>query len=163
MPKSAQKSLNSLAVNWVPLSVIMLLGMPNWYIISDEFYHLSPCNGGDGLDFDHLWIYPMLQRCVWLHLCLFWMNLPDKAPMLKKAKWRVWSEVNEMTHASGEQKTGTLHNSGPKSRHQIRQWASRTHACMVCPQACGTYMTATDPHVNVLKNNASFIWHYTSH
>jgi hypothetical protein len=34
MPELAQKSLNYLAVNWVPLSVIMMLGMPNWYMIS---------------------------------------------------------------------------------------------------------------------------------
>jgi hypothetical protein len=34
MPVSAQKSLKSLIVNCVPLSVIMLLGMPNWYMIS---------------------------------------------------------------------------------------------------------------------------------
>jgi hypothetical protein len=30
----SQKSLNFLVVNWVPLSVIMLLGMLNWYMIS---------------------------------------------------------------------------------------------------------------------------------
>jgi hypothetical protein len=34
MHESAQKSLNSLTMNWVPLSVIMLLGMSNWYMIS---------------------------------------------------------------------------------------------------------------------------------
>jgi hypothetical protein len=34
MPESAQKSLNSLAVNWVPLSIIILLGTPNLYVIS---------------------------------------------------------------------------------------------------------------------------------
>jgi hypothetical protein len=34
MTKSAQKSLNSLAMNWVPLSVIILLGTPNLYMIS---------------------------------------------------------------------------------------------------------------------------------
>jgi hypothetical protein len=34
MHASAQKSLNSLTVNWVPLLVIILLGTPNWYIIS---------------------------------------------------------------------------------------------------------------------------------
>jgi hypothetical protein len=34
MPESAQKSLNSLTVNWVLLSVVMLLGTPNLYMIS---------------------------------------------------------------------------------------------------------------------------------
>jgi hypothetical protein len=34
MPESAQKSLNPLAVNRVPLSVIMLLGTLNCYMIS---------------------------------------------------------------------------------------------------------------------------------
>jgi hypothetical protein len=34
MPKSAQKSLHSLTVNCVPLSVIMLLSMPIRYMIS---------------------------------------------------------------------------------------------------------------------------------
>jgi hypothetical protein len=34
MPEFAQKSLNSLTVNGVPLSVIILLGMPKLYIIS---------------------------------------------------------------------------------------------------------------------------------
>jgi hypothetical protein len=34
MSESAQKSLNSLVVNQVPLSVIMLLGTPNRYLIS---------------------------------------------------------------------------------------------------------------------------------
>jgi hypothetical protein len=34
MHESAQKSLNSLVVNRVLLSVIMLMGMPNLYIIS---------------------------------------------------------------------------------------------------------------------------------
>jgi hypothetical protein len=33
MPESAQKSLNSLVVNRVSLLVIMLLGMPNLYMI----------------------------------------------------------------------------------------------------------------------------------
>jgi hypothetical protein len=34
MPESTEKSLNSLTVNQVPLSVILLLGMPNRYMIS---------------------------------------------------------------------------------------------------------------------------------
>jgi hypothetical protein len=34
MPEFAQKSLNYLAVNRVPISVIMLLEMPNLYMIS---------------------------------------------------------------------------------------------------------------------------------
>jgi hypothetical protein len=34
MPESAQNFLNSLAVNGVPLSVKMLLGTPNLYMIS---------------------------------------------------------------------------------------------------------------------------------
>jgi hypothetical protein len=34
MPESAQKFLNSVTVNWVPLSVMILLGMPNLYMIS---------------------------------------------------------------------------------------------------------------------------------
>jgi hypothetical protein len=33
MPESAKNSLNSLAMNWVPLLVIMLLGTPNMYMI----------------------------------------------------------------------------------------------------------------------------------
>jgi hypothetical protein len=34
MPESAQKSLNSFTVNGVPLSMIMLFGTPNMYMIS---------------------------------------------------------------------------------------------------------------------------------
>jgi hypothetical protein len=34
IPASAQKYLNSLVVDWVPLSVIILLGTSNWHMIS---------------------------------------------------------------------------------------------------------------------------------
>jgi hypothetical protein len=52
MPESTQKSLNSLTVNRVPLSVIMLLGTQNLYMISQMNSTALATDGGGRLHFD---------------------------------------------------------------------------------------------------------------
>jgi hypothetical protein len=124
MPKSAQKSLNSLAVNWVPLSVIMLLGMPNWYIISDEFYHLSSCNGGDGLDFDPFCEFIQCYRDVCDSTFVFFewtyqikppcWKRPSDGYGLKLMRWHMLPTSKKLAlFTTVDQRVGIRYDSGP--------------------------------------------------
>jgi hypothetical protein len=74
-------------VNWVPLSVIILLGTPNLYMISwmnlTTFAAVIEAAGFTSTHFVNL---SLQWRCVWIHPLLFWKDLPNLAPIWKKAK-----------------------------------------------------------------------------
>jgi hypothetical protein len=131
MPESSQKSLNSIVVNWVPLSVIILLGTPNQYMISLMNYTaLAAVFEAPGFTSIHF-----VNLCTATKMCvnppLVFLNGPTRSsPMLKKPRWLVWSVVGETIHVSDERKTDTLHSDILGSQRQIRQWANKTHAYM---------------------------------
>jgi hypothetical protein len=131
MPESAQKSLNSLTVNWVPLSVIILLGMLNMY----KIYLMNSTALATVIEASDFTLIHFVNLSNATKICvnppLAFLKGPTKSsPHVEKCQvigmvcsW--WSD---------EQKTNNLHTDGLGSQRQTQQWAKRTLAYMACPR-----------------------------
>jgi hypothetical protein len=160
MSKSVQKSLNSLVVNWVLLSVIMLLGSPNLYMISlmnstsfaavieatcftlIHFVNLSTATNicvNPPMSFLKR-TYQIKPSCGERPSDTYGLQLMRRHVSLAGKKLTTFTPMNKGVRVR--------YDSGPREPMPV---------CLPYEWPC-THVTITNPCMNVLQNSIAFIW-----